>query len=57
LSFKPIDQDFAIFEIGGIAYKPFPRGAWDLEQRSRTLASAEVDMHVLQVPAPRGNGL
>ena len=47
LSFKPIDQDFAIFEIGGIAYKPFPRGAWDLEQRFKDMASAEVDMHVL----------
>ena len=40
-------QDFAVFEIGGIAYKPFPRGAWDLEQRFKDMKSAEVDMHVL----------
>src|SRR5258708_8277077 len=33
--------------MGGIAYKPFPRGAWDLEQRFKDMASAEVDMHVL----------
>jgi aminocarboxymuconate-semialdehyde decarboxylase len=47
LSFKPIDQDFAVFEIGGIAYKPFPRGAWDLEQRFKDMATAGVDVHVL----------
>src|SRR5690349_10569427 len=40
LSFKPIDQDFAVFEIGGIAYKPFPRGAWDLEQRFKDMKAA-----------------
>ncbi len=43
----PIDKDFAVFEIGGTAYKPFPRGAWDLEQRFAHMKEAEVDMHVL----------
>jgi aminocarboxymuconate-semialdehyde decarboxylase len=43
----PIDEDFAVFEIGGTAYKPFPRGAWDLEQRFAHMKEAEVDMHVL----------
>jgi len=47
LSFKPIDQDFAVFEIGGTAYKPFPRGAWDLEQRFKDMGIAGVDVHVL----------
>jgi aminocarboxymuconate-semialdehyde decarboxylase len=47
LRFTPIDHDFAVFELGGIAYKPFPRGAWDLEQRFKDMATAEVDMHVL----------
>jgi aminocarboxymuconate-semialdehyde decarboxylase len=43
----PIDNDFAVFEIGGTAYKPFPRGAWDLERRFKHMAEAEVDVHVL----------
>jgi aminocarboxymuconate-semialdehyde decarboxylase len=47
LSFKPIDHEFAVFEIGGIAYKPFPRGAWDLEQRFKDMGVAGVDVHVL----------
>jgi len=47
LSFKPIDKEFAVFEIGGIVYKPFPRGAWDLEQRFKDMATAGVDMHVI----------
>ncbi len=47
LSFKPIDKEFAVFEIGGVVYKPFPRGAWDLEQRFKDMATAGVDMHVI----------
>jgi aminocarboxymuconate-semialdehyde decarboxylase len=43
----PIDNDFAVFEIGGTAYKPFPRGAWDLERRFQHMREAEVDVHVL----------
>jgi len=43
----PIDNDFAVFEIGGTAYKPFPRGAWDLERRFQHMKEAEVDVHVL----------
>jgi aminocarboxymuconate-semialdehyde decarboxylase len=47
LSFKPIDKDFAVFELGGVVYKPFPRGAWDLEQRFKHMDEAGVDVHVL----------
>ena len=43
----PIDEEFAVFEIAGVAYKPYPRGAWDLEARFRDMDTAEVDMHVL----------
>jgi aminocarboxymuconate-semialdehyde decarboxylase len=43
----PIDNDFAVFEIGGTAYKPFPRGAWDLERRFQHMKEAEVDVQVL----------
>jgi aminocarboxymuconate-semialdehyde decarboxylase len=47
LKLTPIDKDFAVYEIGGVAYKPYPRGAWDLEQRFKDMKAAEVDMHVL----------
>ena len=43
----PIDEEFAVFEIAGVAYKPYPRGAWDLEARFKDMDTAEVDMHVL----------
>ena len=47
LRLTPIDEDFAVFELGGVPYKPYPRGAWDLETRVKDMAAAEVDMHVL----------
>jgi aminocarboxymuconate-semialdehyde decarboxylase len=47
LKLTPIDRDFAVYEIGGVAYKPYPRGAWDLEQRFKDMETAGVDMHVL----------
>jgi len=47
LKLTPIDKDFAVYEIGGVAYKPYPRGAWDLEQRFKDMKAADVDMHVL----------
>jgi aminocarboxymuconate-semialdehyde decarboxylase len=47
LRLTPIDKDFAVFELNGVPYKPYPRGAWDLETRFRHMKEAEVDMHVL----------
>ena len=49
LKLTPIDKDFALFEVGGVPYKPYPRGAWDLETRFRDMKAAEVDMHVLSI--------
>jgi aminocarboxymuconate-semialdehyde decarboxylase len=43
----PIDQDFAVLEIAGTPYRPFPRGGWELERRFKDMAAAEVDVHVL----------
>ena len=43
----PIDQDFAVLEIAGTAYRPFPRGGWELERRFKDMDAAEVDVHVL----------
>ena len=47
LKLTPIDKEFALFELCGVPYKPYPRGAWDLETRFRHMKEAEVDMHVL----------
>ena len=49
LKLTPIDKDFALFEVGGVPYKPYPRGAWDLETRFKDMKAAEVDMHVLSI--------
>jgi aminocarboxymuconate-semialdehyde decarboxylase len=43
----PIDVDFAVLEIGGTAYRPFPRGGWDIERRLADMAAAEVDIQIL----------
>jgi aminocarboxymuconate-semialdehyde decarboxylase len=43
----PIDQDFAVLEVAGTPYRPFPRGGWELERRFADMNAAEVDVHVL----------
>jgi aminocarboxymuconate-semialdehyde decarboxylase len=43
----PIDDEFAVLEIAGTPYRPFPRGGWELERRFKDMAAAEVDVHVL----------
>jgi aminocarboxymuconate-semialdehyde decarboxylase len=43
----PIDADFAVLEIAGTAYRPFPRGGWDMERRLADMAAAEVDVQIL----------
>ncbi len=43
----PIDGEFAVLEVNGVPYKPFPRGGWDLERRLRDMDTSEVDAQVL----------
>jgi aminocarboxymuconate-semialdehyde decarboxylase len=43
----PIDGDFAVLEVAGTPYRPFPRGGWELERRFADMDAAEVDVHVL----------
>src|SRR5215467_6334289 len=47
---SPIDSDFAVLEIAGTPYRPFPRGGWDIEQRLADMAAAEVDVQILSAP-------
>jgi aminocarboxymuconate-semialdehyde decarboxylase len=44
---KPIDADFAVLDVGGVAYRPFPRGGFDLDRRFADMAAAEVEVQVL----------
>src|SRR5262249_41077590 len=43
----PIDSDFAVLEVAGTPYRPFPRGGFDIERRFADMAAAEVDVQVL----------
>jgi aminocarboxymuconate-semialdehyde decarboxylase len=44
---SPIDSEYSVLEVAGSAYRPFPRGGWDLERRFRDMDAAEVDMQVV----------
>src|SRR5262249_44978851 len=43
----PIDGEFAVLEVAGQPYRPFPRGGWDMERRLKDMDFSEVDMQVL----------
>lgn len=43
----PIDDDFAVLEVAGTPYRPFPRGGWELDRRFADMNAAEVDVQVL----------
>ena len=33
--------------VGGVPYRPFPRGGFDIEQRLKDMKASDVDMQVL----------
>jgi aminocarboxymuconate-semialdehyde decarboxylase len=47
LKMTPFDADNAVCEVAGVAYRPFPRGGHDIEQRLADMDTTGVDMHVL----------
>jgi len=47
VTIKPIDAEAAVLDVGGAAYKPFPRGGFDIARRLRDMDEAGVDVHVL----------
>jgi aminocarboxymuconate-semialdehyde decarboxylase len=47
IKLTPIDQEFSVLEVAGAAYRPFPRGGFDLEKRFKDMDAAEVDMQVV----------
>lgn len=47
VTMEAIDADNFILTVGGTAYRPYPRGGFDLDQRIRDMDAAGVDVHVL----------
>ena len=42
-----IDDDFAVLDVAGSAYRPFPRGAWDMQKRFADMDAAGIDVQVV----------
>jgi aminocarboxymuconate-semialdehyde decarboxylase len=42
-----IDKDIALLDVGGVAYKPFPRGGFDIARRLQDMDDTGVDVHLL----------
>jgi aminocarboxymuconate-semialdehyde decarboxylase len=47
VNITPIDAKNAALDVGGVAYRPFPRGGFDISRRLSDMDAAGVDMHVL----------
>ena len=39
-----VDADTVAYEVAGVAYRPFPRGGYDLERLFKDMAASDVDM-------------
>src|SRR5215475_6531032 len=42
-----IDAHFAVLDVAGVPYRPFPRGGFDIDRRFADMAAAEVEVQVL----------
>ena len=49
LKLNALDDEMGVFEVAGTPYRPYPRGAWDLERRLKDMAFAGVDMQVVSI--------
>ena len=47
VTITPIDAENAALDVGGVAYRPFPRGGFDIARRLRDMDAAGVGVHVL----------
>jgi aminocarboxymuconate-semialdehyde decarboxylase len=47
VTLTPIDKDFAVLDVAGVAYRPFPRGGFDIERRLKDMDATGIDVHVL----------
>src|SRR5262245_39364228 len=42
-----IDDEYAVLEVAGSRYRPFPRGGWDMQRRFSDMDAAGIDMHLV----------
>jgi len=42
-----IDEDFAVLDVAGSKYRPFPRGGWDMEKRLADMDAAGIGMQLV----------
>jgi aminocarboxymuconate-semialdehyde decarboxylase len=47
VTITPMDDAAAVLDVGGTAYRPFPRGGFDITHRLRAMDAAKVDVQVL----------
>ena len=47
VTITPIDAENAALDVGGVVYRPFPTGGFDIARRLRDMDAAGVDVHVL----------
>jgi len=47
VTITPDDADKAVLDVGGVAYRPFPTGGFDIARRLADMDATGVDMHVL----------
>ena len=47
VTITPTDAESAALDVGGVVYRPFPTGGFDIARRLRDMDGAGVDVHVL----------
>ncbi|HET9717017.1 MAG TPA: amidohydrolase family protein [Pseudolabrys sp.] len=47
VTITPLDDASALLEVGGVAYRPFPKGGFDMEHRLRDMDAMGVEVQVL----------
>ncbi len=47
VTITPIDADNTVLDVGGVAYRPYPRGGFDLARRLADMDAAGIGVHVL----------
>lgn len=47
VSITQIDADNTVLDVGGVSYRPYPRGGFDLARRLSDMDAAGVDVHLL----------
>jgi len=47
VAFQPLDAGNVVLDVAGVAYRPFPRGGFEIDRRLQDMDAAGVDVHVL----------